>query len=35
MGEILKIVLSKFSTLSLAVFVMIAIVWHKQARPSL
>jgi hypothetical protein len=31
----LKVVSAKFSTLSLAVFVISIIAWHTQARPSL
>ncbi len=34
-GVKLKVVWAKFSTLSLAVFVMSVIMWHSQARPHL
>ncbi len=35
MGENLKVVWAKFSTLSQAVFVMNVMTWHRQARPCL
>jgi len=34
-GESLKVVWTEFSTLSQAVFIVIAIPWHTQARPHL